>query len=211
MRHVRFSALAIMVCVAGLALSAGLNIAEAGEKYRSQHVQTSQAETIGQIYFRQAEEAFRTRKYDQAVRLARHASVEMRQNGRVFLFLSQSALAVGNYREAAQAARKGMSKLGQRQWGWLVRNFRRYYSNKDYVKQVKKLEKFSRLHPNHADAQFLLGYHYGYLGYPSVASGHLVRVQELGKSDAITARLLVHFQNKVGPAPRPSVLAPKVK
>lgn len=161
----------------------------------------------GQSYFQRAETAFRAANYPQAARLARHATVEKPRNGRVFLFLSQALFALGDYPESAQAARQGMALLDASDWGWFVQNFRRYYRNSDYVGQVRQLEEFAAENPGSVDAHFLLGYHYGYLGYRAEAREHLAKARALDPAGHMRAELLAHFGGESSPAPRPAILA----
>lgn len=167
-------------------------------------------EPKAETFFYRAEAAFRQGNYEEAVRLAQHATVEMPRSGKLFLFLSQSLFAVGNYGGAAEAAHRGMSLLDEKDWGWVVENFRRYYSNTDYVDQVKRLENFVAENPNAGEAHFLLGYHYGFLDYPAEARRELTRARELGSDAGLSARLLARFGGTPGPAPRPSVLVPEL-
>ena len=95
----------------------------------------------GSDWQRRAEASFRTHHYEDAIRYGDRAAAEMPQNGKLFLFLSQAHLAVGDYRAAAGAARQGLSLLEPRDWGYMVENFRSFYHDADYVGQMRRLER----------------------------------------------------------------------
>lgn len=151
---------------------------------------------------RRAESAFRTHHYEEALDWGKRAAKEMPRDGRVFLLLSQIHLAVGEYRDAAGAVRLGMSLLPQADWGYVVKNFRSYYHDADYVAQVRRLERFIAENPNHADSYFLLGYHWTFLGHPNAANRELSKAAELNPRDEWANRLL-EFVNGEMPRPRP--------
>jgi tetratricopeptide (TPR) repeat protein len=143
---------------------------------------------------RRAEIAFREGRYDEAVRLANHAVVEMPNDGRLFLFLSQALFAVGDYGAAAGAAHHAMSASDEDDWGYVVENFQRYYGNgNDYTDQLRRLEKFTRENPDAPYARFLLGYHYGFLGHPKEARAELAEAAKLEGRDELAGELLVRF------------------
>lgn len=149
--------------------------------------------SAGVEYLRRAETAFRSGDYEQAVRWANHAIVEMPRHGKHYLFLSQALFAVGEYRESAATVQQGMTLLNTSDWGDVVKNFRRYYTSSDYVDQVRRLEKFVEDNPEAAYARFLLGYHYGFLGYPTEARRELTKAAELEGRDEMAGRLLELF------------------
>jgi len=154
----------------------------------------------GTRFLRQAEAAFRNGNYDEAVRLANHAAIEMPRNGRVFLFMGQALFAMGQYGPAAGAIHQGMALLDPSEWGSVVRNFRNYYGNaNDYTEQLRKLERFVADKPDAAYAHFLVGYHYGYLGYPEQARNELNQAVALESRDELAGKLLEQFG---GEAPR---------
>ncbi len=162
--------------------------------------------TAGLTYKSRAESAFRTHHYEEAVDWAKRAAKEMPRDGRLFLLLSQIHLAVGEYRDAAGAARLGMSLLPKEDWGYVVKNFRSYYHDADYVAQVRRLGQFSAENPNHADSHFLLGYHWVFLGHPNAASRELTKAAELNPRDEWTTRLLALVD---GPVLQPGPPSPE--
>jgi tetratricopeptide (TPR) repeat protein len=149
---------------------------------------------------RNAESAFRSHHYEDALDWAKRAAKEMPRNGRVFLLLSQTHLAVGEYRDAAGAARLGMSLLPPEDWGYVVKNFRSYYHDADYVAQVRRLERFIAENPNHDAARLLLGYHWLFLSHPNAANRELTKAAELNPRDEWAGRLL---ELAGGAVPRP--------
>jgi tetratricopeptide (TPR) repeat protein len=161
------------------------------------------ATATGLSYKSRAESAFRTHHYEEAVDWAKRAAKEMPRNGRAFLLLSQIHLAVGEYRDAAGAARLGMSLLPIEDWGYVVKNFRSYYHDADYVAQVRRLERFIAENPEHADSRFLLGYHWVFLGHPNAANRELTKAAELNPRDEWATRLLEVVDGPV-PQPRPA-------
>ena len=159
-------------------------------------------------YARLAREAFRDGQYDQAIRHANHAIVEEPRAGRLHLLMAQALLAVGDYREAAVAVRRGMTLLDEDDWGHVVENYTEYYTDDAYVKQMKRLVEFVKQHPKAAHARFLRGYQYGYLDYPEAARRELAKAIELEPRDKMARHLLVRFGGKVPDVAVPAV-APK--
>ena len=149
--------------------------------------------SAGLEYLRRAETAFRSGDYEQAVRWANHAIIEMPRHGKHYLLLSQALFAVGEYRESAAIAQQGMTLLSPAEWGDVVKNFRRYYTGNNYVDQMRRLEKFALDNPGAAYARFLIGYHYGFLGHTAKARGELARAVELESRDEMARRLLELF------------------
>jgi thioredoxin-like negative regulator of GroEL len=148
----------------------------------------------GLDFLQRAERAFRAGRYDQAVRMANHAAVEMRDNEKVFLLLAQALFAVGDYGAAAGALHQGMASSDSDTWGSVVRDFRRFYGNAaDYTDQLRRLEKFVQKNPDAAHGRFLLGYHYGYLGYPTEARRELAEAVRLEERDELAGELLAQF------------------
>jgi tetratricopeptide (TPR) repeat protein len=148
----------------------------------------------GREFMRRSEEAFRRNRFDEAVRLANHAAVEMPTNGRAFLFLGQALFAVGDYGAAAGAIHQGMAMSDQNEWGAIVKNFRQYYgSGSDYTEQLRRLEKFVAEHNDAPYAHFLVGFQYGYLGHEEEARRALEKAVSLADRDEMARRLLAQF------------------
>jgi len=159
----------------------------------------------GLDFMRRAEAAFRAGRYDEAVRMANHAAVEMPNNPKVLLLLGQALFAVGDYGAAAGAIHQGMGMSDPKSWGAFVQSFRQFYGNvNDYTEQLRRLEKFVQERRDASYAHFLLGYHYGYLGYPEEARRELAEAVRLEDRDELAGQLLAQFG---GEAPRRSQTA----
>jgi tetratricopeptide (TPR) repeat protein len=165
-------------------------------------------------YLRQAEDAFRAERYDDAIRLLQHALVEMPREPVLYELMSQAYFAVGDYREAAVVLQHGMSLTTSDQWGTLVKNYTRYYRGNTYVHQMNQLVAYVKEQPDQPYAWFLRGYHYGFLGYEEAARRDLAKAVALESRDELARALLQRFggsaevpQEKAGTAsdegPRP--------
>ncbi len=137
-----------------------------------------------------AEEAFRQGNYERAARLWRHALVEDPQNGLLLLLMGQALFATGKYREAAGAVQAGLALLEEKNWNVVVANWRELYGKpEDYTKHLRALEKAIQQNPNDPALRFLVGYHYGFLGYPKEAARELGYLKQLAPKDKIGLRL----------------------
>ena len=150
-----------------------------------------------------AERAFRIRNYLDALRLANHALVEDPNNGKLHLFISQALFAIGEYRGAASVLYQSVELLDREQWGYVVENYRRFYTNADYVEQMKELDAYIKLHPQASYARLVRGYHYQYLGHENAARREFTRVLDLERRDELAARLLALLAGDV-PVPVPT-------
>ena len=120
----------------------------------------------------------------------RHAIVDDPNNATLFLMMSQALFASGNYDESAGALQMGLMQMPEEQWGVVVENYKELYApNDDYANQVKALEKSAKEKPDDPARQVLLGYHYGYLGYPVQAVVKLNRTMELAPQDMMAQKL----------------------
>ena len=90
-------------------------------------------------YQLQSERAFREQRYHDALRLARHTVVEDSENGLIFLFGSQAGFAAAQYESSYRALDTALNMLEQNQWGFVVKNYHRFYTNDDYVSQMDAL------------------------------------------------------------------------
>ncbi len=166
---------------------------------RSTVIPTNQNASSYQI---EAEQAFRQQRYDQALRLARHTSVEDGDNGFVFLFGSQAAFAVAQYQSAYAALESAIDMLDQNQWGFVVKNYHRLYTGDDYVSQMEALVQYADANPNVSYPLTLRGYHYAFLGYPDDARKHFKKALELNANDEVARKLLAGLGEEL-PAPAP--------
>jgi tetratricopeptide (TPR) repeat protein len=120
--------------------------------------------------------AFRARHYREAMKLLKHAIIEDERTGTFYLLLSQTQLAVGEYETAAKSLRRGLALLDRADWGYLVDNRRRLYTNDDYDRHLETLSKFIHQNPHAAFARFLHGYHAVFWGHMEAAR------EDLGKA-----------------------------
>ncbi|MGI6416430.1 MAG: tetratricopeptide repeat protein [Thermoguttaceae bacterium] len=151
-------------------------------------------------YQRQAEQAFRERRYEDAARLSNHAIVEDSQNGKLHLFASQTFFALGDFQSAAAAIEQAASLLDRGDWGFVVENYQKFYQGNDYVAQTDKLLDFIKANPDAPYAYLLLGYHYLFLGHKEAARENFSRAVKLESRDRLAAELLAMAG---GPAPAP--------
>ncbi len=87
----------------------------------------------GMRYWRSAEDGFRAGEYEEAVRLAKHALVEIPDDGQLHEFTSQALFAIGEYRAAAAALHQAAALQQPDNWGWVTSNYDRYYRGREYV------------------------------------------------------------------------------
>lgn len=148
--------------------------------------------------------AFTAGRYRDAIHDFRHAILDEPSNGRLMLLLSQSLFAVGRYEEAAGAAEMGMRILPQDKWGSIIKDFGKFYANPNvYEQQLKELERARNGRPEAPALRVLLGYHYGFLGFPKHAVQELDKAIQLEPRDPFAADLRNMFGKQVGLAPVP--------
>ena len=122
--------------------------------------------------------------------------------------LAQGLFATGSYDEAAGAVQQGLQMLPEDQWGIVVSNFRELYGKVgDYTSQLRALEKSVKQQPDDPAPRFLLGYHYGFLGYPQHAVKQLDKALELAPADQLAQKLRDQFNAKL---PKPADVNGKV-
>ena len=156
-------------------------------------------------YASQGEVAFRDGKYQQAVQDWRHALVDDPQNGAIVLLLSQALFAVGQHVEAAGALQAALQMLPEDKWGTVVVHYKELYPNiQAYTDQIRAAEKLRNANPEMPALHLLLGYHFGYLGYPKEAVKELKKAVELSPKDEIARKLYDTFSAKLGEAPKPA-------
>ncbi|HEX4149065.1 MAG TPA: tetratricopeptide repeat protein, partial [Pirellulales bacterium] len=147
----------------------------------------------------QGDADFQAGNYAQATSDFQHALVDSPNNGGVMLLLGQSLFASGQFMPAAGAVQLAMQVLPEAQWGTVVTNYRELYPNiQNYTDQLRVLEKARTSDPNNAGLRFLLGYHYGYLGYPKNAVTELDQAIKLQPKDYGAQLLRNVFAAKAG-------------
>ena len=114
------------------------------------------------------------------------------------MMYAQALFATGKFDEAAGAVQTAMSQLPKAQWGVVVTNSRELYGRyQDYTMQLRSLEAVIRDKPNDPGLRFLLGYHYGYLGYPQQSIDQLDRVLNLVTKDDFAKQLRDEMRGKL--------------
>lgn len=150
----------------------------------------------------QGETDFKAGNYEAAHRDLRHALVDDPDNGMLVMMLAQTLFALGQYDEAAGATQGAMQMLPEEQWGFIVENYAQLYGNvQDYTNQVKALEKARDEQPDSPALRFLLGFHFGYLGYPKHAVRELDKGLTLAPEDIGAVKLRELFAAKWPEAP----------
>jgi hypothetical protein len=150
-------------------------------------------------YAAMGEDDFRAGRYSEALVNFRHALVEEPNNAGLMLLLAQSLFQTSHWTEAAGATELAMGSLPEERWGTVVENYRQLYGNiGDYTSQLKALEGVAKEQPNDPALRFLLGYHFGFLGFPKQAVRELGKAVELEGRDPAARRLHDLFAAKVG-------------
>jgi len=159
---------------------------------------TTEATTTSD-YFDQALAAFRAGNYQEALRLAGHAAIDMRNDARPHELASLALFALGEYRGASMEAHAALS-LGQPA-DWATR----YSYHNDlptYQRQLDALTKYAGEHSDSMDAKFVLAYHNLMMGHRDLAVQQLGDVVKAAPNDQLAARLLESIGGKT-PTPAP--------
>ena len=168
----------------------------------SQQTDTTSGATSGlptaEQFARIGETAFKSRDYKGAVRAWRHGLVDDPDNAVLVLMLSQAFFATEQYSESAGAIQAAMQTMPEDKWNVVVKNFRDLYGKgEDYTTQIRGLEKAAREKPEDPSLRFLLGYHYGFLGYPQESVKQLEKCVNLAPRDEAAQKLLKLFEDKL--------------
>jgi len=148
------------------------------------------AEADGLDYAGVGEREFFAGDYARAVKSFRHAMVEDPGNGACALLLAQGLFQTGAFEEAAGAIQMATQLLPDDKWGVVGEHRRELYgSNADYVSQLRVLENTIRDKRDSPALRFLLGWHYGFNGYPKEAVDQLNKVVEMAPKDEIAVRV----------------------
>lgn len=132
---------------------------------------------------RQGEDAFHARDYKAASRDWQHAVVDDPNNSALAVKLGLALFATGEYGEAASTIQQILMLLPQEQWEQVFSNYIKLYSDpKEYLDQLKSLERAVAEKPKDPALRFLLGFHYGFSGRVADA------VRELNKLVALVPR-----------------------
>lgn len=143
------------------------------------------------------EQDFRAGEYAQAVKNFRHALVEDPGNGACVLLLAQALFQTGSFEEAAGAVQFATQVLPEDKWNVVGEHRRELYgTNADYVKQLRALENAIREKKDSPSLRFLLGWHYGFNGYPKEAVDQLDKVVALAPKDEIAPKVLDYMKKR---------------
>lgn len=127
------------------------------------------------------------------------------------MLMAQALFATGQYDEAAGAVQLGMQMLPVEKWGVVVEHYKELYAKiGDYTAQLRALEKSRNEHPEDPALRFLLGYHYGFLGYPKDGLKQIDKCLELAPKDELAQKLKERIQdllNPKTPLPKPTPAA----
>ena len=153
----------------------------------------------------QGEAAFKAGDYNGAAYAWQHAVIDNQQKPVLILMHAQSLFAVGKFEEAAGAVQAAMGQLPNDQWGVVAGNYRELYGRvDDYTTQLRALEAAVKSKPSDPAMRFLLGYHYGYLGFPQQAVDQLNQAVSLAPQDQLAAQLRDEMQAKLPKAVVPA-------
>jgi hypothetical protein len=149
---------------------------------------------------RDAEFAFFNDRYGDAARLVNHAIVEDNENGHLHLFAAQTLFAIGDYRGAYAAIHQATRLLPPADWGFVVENFRQFYNDDNYVRQMNRLVEYNRQNPTDSFSRTLCGYHYLSLGYRESGRAELEAALAANAGDVLATQLLTAITPPI-PAP----------
>jgi len=155
--------------------------------------------------------SFQKGDYDGAASGLRHAIVEDPGNPILLMELGMALFAMGKYEEATGAIQAGMHQLPPDHWGMVVIHYADLYANpQDYTRHLHGLEQGVKAKPNDPALRFLLGYHYGYLGFFKQSMEQLDKVIRIEPRDEMAKQLLNEIKNRRSnpdssyPAPQPA-------
>jgi hypothetical protein len=180
-----------------------------GYGYGANYAVAAQADPTTGAFADQGEADFKAGKYQAAARDWQHALIDDPKNGGIIMMLAQALFATGQYDEAAGATQAAMQALPEDKWGVVVTNYSQLYGNvQDYTDQLRALEKARDAKPDNPAIRFLLGFHFGYLGYPKQAVRELDKAMTLAPKDLGSRKIREIFAAKMPDAPPPPALPP---
>ena len=164
------------------------------------------AATTSENFAETGEAAFKAGDYKGAAYAWRHAALDDPQNPVLLMMLGQALFATGSYNEAAGVTQAAMQALPKDQWGVVSGNYKELYGSvQDYTNQLRALEKAVDDKPDEPAQRFLLGFHYGYLGYPQQSIKQLDKVLTLAPKDEVAKKLRDEMQTKLPKPTAPAV------
>ena len=141
-----------------------------------------------------AVDAFQRQSYSRAIKSLDALKLETDPHFPAELLRAQTLFALGKYEDADAALHRALEGLPETEWGLIVENYLDYYLlPKPFEWQLRALEKFVGEHPDSAPAARLLGYQYGFLGFPAEAAEYLQRANTIQPGDRLATRLQQRF------------------
>lgn len=142
--------------------------------------------------FERARVAFEEGLYTAALDYADQAVEKSPEDPTLHEFRALALFALKRYDEAAAALYPVLSIGPGWDWATLISLYND--STKTYTAQIRALEDYIRSHPESAQANFLLAYHYLTQGHGDAALGRLRVVTELKPTDKLSAELLKELE-----------------
>jgi hypothetical protein len=156
--------------------------------------------TADSDFFSQGVMAFRTGNYQEALRLAGHAAIDMRGDARPHELASLALFALGNFQGAAMESHAALAMGQPADWATLYS----YYNDlPTYQRQLDALNNYVAQRGDSADAKFLLAYHNLMMGHRDLAKTQLAEVVKMAPNDQLAARLLESIGGKAATPPVP--------
>jgi len=156
--------------------------------------------------FDQARGVFYEGRYDEALKLADAALVQLPHDAVLHEFRSLVLFALQRYTESAATIHPVLD-VGP---GWDWKTLSSLYPSVDiYTNQLRALEAAAEKDPKGADLRFLLGYHYLTDGHPEPALAMFRRVTELQPKDTVAASLVATLSPRDAKPATPATPAPK--
>ena len=137
--------------------------------------------------FDTARVAFRSGDYEGALKQVEQALEKLPKDSVLQEFRALVLFAQQDYKGAAAPLYAVLSAGPGWDWTTLIH----LYANIDvYTDQVRTLEEYRKVHPDSAEARFVLAYHYLTQGHGEAAAKELAKVVELNPRDALSAQIL---------------------
>jgi len=156
----------------------------------------------GATYLGEAQDAFRRGDYQEALRLATHAAVEMPKDATVHQLMSLAMLALNNYHGAAAEAHAALSLGPAPTWS---DTYPLYANPQDYTSQLRNLEKYVQGHSDQPEGHFLLGYEYLMLGHRDAAREQFSTAASQAPKDELARQMVEQLGGTVSaPAATPA-------
>jgi len=154
--------------------------------------------SAGEQFLSGARDAFARKQYNDALRLANHAAVEVPRTAKAHELMSLALFALQDYHGANLEAHAALSLGPASDWPTLYG----YYGNlPTYNEQLDTLVEFIRKHPPAPEGRFVLAYHDLMMGHRDAAKQQLEKVVAAVPQDKVAADLLKELK---GGAPQTS-------